>query len=228
MAIHPKTRICSHIKVNGVRCGSPALREEVFCYFHQRMIRGVRTPPRSRIHPMAMLEDRESIQASLMEVINALVRNHIDYKRAALVLRALHIAARNSNKLNFHWNRDRMVDEVPEYPAVPEPKVPDNALQQAGVLSQINRPKPLYPSDYGITVEQALAWGDPPEMIQPPRDPAIGSANVARFIENWMSLSGDVAQADADRDSGERRGELPETASGIIADDTASHDEAYG
>ena len=228
MAIHPKTRICSHIKVNGVRCGSPALREEVFCYFHQRMIRGVRTPPRSRIHPMAMLEDRESIQASLMEVINALVRNHIDYKRAALVLRALHIATRNSNKLNFHWNRDRMVDEVPEYPAVPEPKAPDNALQQAGVLSQINRPKPRYPSDYGITVEQALAWGDPPEMMEPPRDPAIGSANVARFIENWMKLSGDVAEADANRDSGECRVELSETASGIIAADTAVHDEAYG
>ena len=228
MAIHPKTRICSHIKVNGVRCGSPALREEVFCYFHQRMIRGVRTPPRSRIHPMAMLEDRESIQASLMEVINALVRNQIDYKRAALVLRALHIATRNSNKLNFHWNRDRMVDEVPEYPAVPEPKAPDNALQQAGVLSQINRPKPRYPSDYGITVEQALAWGDPPEMMEPPRDPAIGSANVARFIENWMKLSGDVAEADANRASGECRGELPETASGIIATDAAVHDEVYG
>ncbi|MGB8114919.1 MAG: hypothetical protein WCF22_14150, partial [Candidatus Sulfotelmatobacter sp.] len=228
MAIHPKTRICSHIKVNGVRCGSPALREEVFCYFHQRMIRGVRTPPRSRIHPMAMLEDRESIQASLMEVINALVRNQIDYKRAALVLRALHIATRNSNKLNFHWNRDRMVDEVPEYPAVLEPKAPDNALQQAGVLSQINRPKPRYPSDYGITVEQALAWRDPPEMMEPPRDPAIGSANVARFIENWMKLSGDVAEADANRASGECRGELPETASRIIATDAAVHDEAYG
>lgn len=227
MAIHPKTRICSHIKVNGVRCGSPALREEVFCYFHQRMIRGVRTPPRSRIHPMAMLEDRESIQASLMEVINALVRNHIDYKRAALVLRALHIATRNSNKLNFHWNRDRMVDEVPEYPTVPEPKAPDNALQQAGVLSQINRPKPRYPSDYGITVEQALVWGDPPEIIEPPRDPA-GSANVARFIETWMRLPGEIAEADANRDSGECRGELPQTASGIIAADTAAHDEAYG
>ncbi len=26
---------CTHIKVTGVRCNSPALREEQFCYFHQ-------------------------------------------------------------------------------------------------------------------------------------------------------------------------------------------------
>ena len=92
MAVSTNPRICSHIKVNGVRCGSPALRGEIFCYFHQRMIRGVRTPPRSRIHPMAMLEDEASIQASLMETINAIVRNQIDVNRARLVLRALHIA----------------------------------------------------------------------------------------------------------------------------------------
>ncbi|MFY9744194.1 MAG: hypothetical protein WA252_17450 [Candidatus Sulfotelmatobacter sp.] len=186
MAVHPKVRVCSHIKVNGVRCGSPTLREAVFCYFHQRMIRGVRTPPRSRTHPMAMLEDQESIQASLMEVINALARNHIDYKRASLILRALHIATRNASKVNFGWDREQMVEEVPEYPSVPEPKAPDQALQQAAVLSAINRPKPRYPSDYGITVEQALAWGEPPEIIEPPRDLAEANAAVARYIQDWM------------------------------------------
>src|SRR5882757_5386776 len=59
MAVNPNTRLCSHIKVNGVRCGSPALRKEVFCYFHQRMIRGVRTPPKSRLHPIANFEDTQ-------------------------------------------------------------------------------------------------------------------------------------------------------------------------
>ena len=63
---------CTHIKVTGVRCGSPALRGEQFCYFHQRMVRGVRTPPQARLHPIALIEDEESIQAALMEVINAL------------------------------------------------------------------------------------------------------------------------------------------------------------
>ncbi len=95
MSLNKNTRTCTHIKVNGVPCGSPALRGEVFCYFHQRMIRGVATPPKSRLHPIALIEDEEGIQASLMEIINALVRNTIDFKRAQLILSALRIAVRN-------------------------------------------------------------------------------------------------------------------------------------
>src|SRR5713101_10029877 len=107
MAVNPNTRVCTHIKVNGIRCGSPSLRQEVFCYFHQRMIRGVRTPPKSRLHPIANFEDPQAIQASLMEVVNALVRNQIDVPRARLVLRALSIAVRNSSKTHFDcWQSD--------------------------------------------------------------------------------------------------------------------------
>jgi hypothetical protein len=53
---------CTHIKISGIRCGSPSLRGEQFCYYHQRMHRGVRTPPQSRLHPLACIEDKESIQ----------------------------------------------------------------------------------------------------------------------------------------------------------------------
>src|SRR6266513_3761528 len=63
---NPKS--CTHIKVTGVRCHSPALRGEQFCYFHQRMLRTVRVPD-SRIRHAALLEDEASIQVSLMEVV---------------------------------------------------------------------------------------------------------------------------------------------------------------
>ncbi len=113
----PNVTDCTHIKVNGVRCGSPALRGEQFCYFHQRMHRGVRTPPQSRLHPIALIEDEESIQASLMEVINALMRNTIDLKRAELILRALHIAVRNSKRVSYSVHNSDMIKEIPDYPA---------------------------------------------------------------------------------------------------------------
>ena len=109
------TKTCTHIKVTGVRCGSPALYGERFCYFHQNAHRGVRKPPQSRLHPIAILEDEESIQSSLMEVINALMRNTIDLKRAELILRALHIAVKNSRRVKFESHHD-IVREVPEYP----------------------------------------------------------------------------------------------------------------
>jgi hypothetical protein len=142
MAINPNTRVCSHIKVNGVRCGSPSLRGEVFCYFHQRMIRGIRTPPKSRIHPIAILEDNQSIQCSLMEVINTLVRNQIDVPRARLILRALSIAVRNSGKTHFDGWQNDMVKEVPEYPAAPPPTGPFAVpTVQAAALATINMPQ---------------------------------------------------------------------------------------
>jgi hypothetical protein len=130
MPVQPSVRVCTHIKVTGVRCGSPALRGEQFCYFHQRMVRGVSTPPNARLHPIALIESEEAIQASLMEVINALARNSIDLRRAELLLRALHIAVRNARRVRFNIHGSEMVREVPNYPAppnaakpVPEPPV---------------------------------------------------------------------------------------------------------
>jgi hypothetical protein len=141
MAVNPNTRVCTHIKVNGIRCGSPSLRGEVFCYFHQRMIRGIRTPPKSRLHPIANFEDAQAIQASLMEVVNALVRNHIDVARARLILRALSIAARNATKVRFDRWESEMVQEVPEYPAAPPAAGPFAVpAAQAAALTNIRKP----------------------------------------------------------------------------------------
>jgi hypothetical protein len=139
MAISQNVRLCTHIKVNGICCGSPSLRGEVFCYFHQRMIRGVRTPPKSRLHPMAVLEDEQSIQASLMEIINAVIRNQIDINRARLILRALHIAVKNAGNVHFHRSPHEMVSEVPQYPAAPPAIGPFTvAAVQARALIRIN------------------------------------------------------------------------------------------
>jgi len=106
---------CTHIKVNGLRCGCPSLRGEQFCYFHQRMHRGVRMPAQARLHPIALIEDEESIQAALMEVINALMRNTIDLKRATLILRALHIAVKNAARVKFGLEKSNMVRDIPQY-----------------------------------------------------------------------------------------------------------------
>ncbi len=122
MPVHPSVKVCTHIKVTGVRCGSPALRGEQFCYFHQRMIRGVQIPTNSRLHPVALIEDEEAIQSSLMEVINALARNTIDLRRAELILKALYIAVKNSRRARFE-NHSGMVRQVPDYSAAAEGEV---------------------------------------------------------------------------------------------------------
>jgi hypothetical protein len=180
MPLNKNIRVCTHIKVNGVPCGSPALRGEVFCYFHQRMIRGVRTPTKSRLHPIALIENEEGIQASLMEVINALVRNTIDFRRAQLILRALHIAVKNSPRVHFDIYKSEMIHEVPDYPAATAAKKPASAaLAQAGSLARIPRPKPISiarPRPPIVAAQPEPARPKPPARVKP----APSARNVPR------------------------------------------------
>jgi len=115
MPLHPNVRRCTHIKVTGHRCGSPALKQEYFCYFHTRMIKGVQTRVDSEIHPVALIENPEAIQAAIMHMIDAVLKGAIDNKRATIVLKALYIAVRNSRNVYFHIRQDDMVREVPNY-----------------------------------------------------------------------------------------------------------------
>ena len=115
MPLHPNVRRCTHIQITGHRCGSPALKQEYFCYFHTRMIKGVQTRVDSQIHPVALIESAEAIQAALMHTIDAVLKGTMDNKRANIVLKALYIAVRNSRNVYFHLRQDDMVREVPNY-----------------------------------------------------------------------------------------------------------------
>jgi len=116
----PNVRHCTHIKVTGQRCGSPALRGEFFCYFHTRVIKGVQQRVDMQLHPIALLEDSEAIQLSLMHVVDGLWKGTLEPIRARLIIQALRIAARNAVHARFddcYYDEDeqRMVREVPDY-----------------------------------------------------------------------------------------------------------------
>ncbi len=115
----PNVRHCTHIKVTGQQCGSPALRGEFFCYFHTRVIKGVQQRVDMQLHSMALLEDCESIQLSLMHVVDGLIKGTLEPVRARLIIQALRIAARNAKNVRFDTKRESekqsMVREVPDY-----------------------------------------------------------------------------------------------------------------
>ncbi|HUK74136.1 MAG TPA: hypothetical protein VLV47_01545 [Candidatus Bathyarchaeia archaeon] len=103
-----RPRQCEHIKSNGEFCGSPALRGRNYCYFHLthigRRLRAERSQARAQAGPAANavvelklppFEDANSIQIALMQVVDALLNNRIDSKRAGLVLYALQTASSN-------------------------------------------------------------------------------------------------------------------------------------
>ena len=80
---------CQHIRMNGRRCGSPALRGENYCYFHDR----VENPGGSYSLPFP--EDATSLQYGVMMVIRMLISGHIEIKRCWALLYSLQIASAN-------------------------------------------------------------------------------------------------------------------------------------
>jgi hypothetical protein len=93
-----------------------------------------------------MIEDEESIQYALMEVINALMRNTIDVKRASLIIRALHIAVKNAARVKFGIHAKDTVTQVPEYAP---PTEQHEAIAQQSELPAVSAIpyKPVDPGD---------------------------------------------------------------------------------
>jgi hypothetical protein len=100
---------CQHIKVNGTLCGSPALRRNRFCYFHklyqeERIELNSDKARRRRRNPtiqLPVLEDANSIQVSLMQIMRLIVAGQIDGKTAGLLLYALQTASANLPRVRF-------------------------------------------------------------------------------------------------------------------------------
>ena len=103
-ALKPKTpvggytmyRTCRHIKPNGLRCESPALRESYFCYFHSKL-HGLGAEQYEKYGPMRLPtpEGPASIQLSIAKITDALINGRIDPKRAGQLLYAMQIASQN-------------------------------------------------------------------------------------------------------------------------------------
>jgi hypothetical protein len=91
-----------------------------------------------------MIEDEESIQYALMEVINALMRNTIDVQRAGLIIRALHIAVKNATRVKFGIHEP--VTKIPEYAA---PTQEHEVIAQESELPAVSAIpyKPVDPGD---------------------------------------------------------------------------------
>ena len=213
---------CTHIKISGVRCGSPSLRGEQFCYYHQRMHRGVRTPPQSRLHPLACIEDKESIQAALAEVINALLRNTIEMKRATLIIRALHIAVKNDARASARVSEREMVKEVPEYDETAPSHIADG-------LVDLNVPfEASYGQDPRATRPQRSY--KTPERFEKERNETIANyygfptaeAHAAAKEKGWtpytQAQQNESAHAEADaKVSGKREATRAHVGTGAIA-----------
>jgi len=97
---------CRHIKVNGTQCGSPALRNKIFCFYHHKD-RPLPVPCYSDIEyatgeiDLPFFEDAHSIQAVIRQVVQMVLQKRLERKTASLLLYALQIASSNLKRMEL-------------------------------------------------------------------------------------------------------------------------------
>ena len=107
MPIDPRIPQCHFIRMDGRRCGSPALRGQRFCYYHYEASRPTMCldiPP---------LEDANAIQFALTDIARAVADERLDLKRATVLGYLLQTATANLRRVQFGVFTDSMVQELP-------------------------------------------------------------------------------------------------------------------
>ena len=125
------------------------------------MLKGVALPG-TTLHHMALLENEEAIQVSVMELVNALMNGSIELKRGELVLRALNTAVRNSRCARFNIDKDKKVTEAPHY----EPEEDDGEQAREEVRTEIARIR----AEAAQQTAEKMAVETPPTLPQKPRE----------------------------------------------------------
>ena len=126
---------CRHIKVSGAQCGSPALRNKNFCFYHQE--RPLMVPcyyeqdyPLGEIN-LPLFEDAHSVQSVIRQVVQMVMQKRLERKTASLLLYALQIASSNLKRMELERPQ-------PEQCAVNVETTPETDLSRA----EIEHPAP--------------------------------------------------------------------------------------
>jgi hypothetical protein len=82
-----RAKRCQHVKANGDGCGSPALREHDYCYFHGQMRAGSIEIP--------VIEDQHSLQLAFVRLAQQVAASKIDPAQAKVLLQIFESAGRN-------------------------------------------------------------------------------------------------------------------------------------
>lgn len=92
-AAHSAPR-CQHIRMNGLRCGAPAVTGGPHCRLHQHVLK-----PRRPDYSLPFVEDASTAQLALNQILRALQDKAWDTKTCALMLYDLQISCSNLKRL---------------------------------------------------------------------------------------------------------------------------------
>ncbi len=100
---------CRHIKANGLRCGSPALKGGQFCYYHSK-VHTIGAEPNPKYGPLQLPtpEDPFAIQLSVARINAAILNGQIDLKKATGIFYGLQLAAQFIDRKEY-FDKDEAV-----------------------------------------------------------------------------------------------------------------------
>ena len=110
---------CNHIKVSGTQCGSPALRNKKFCFYHQhnrRVLVDCYYNPEEYATgeiKLPIFEDAHSIQSVIHQIVQMVLQKRLERQTAGLLLYALQIASSNLKRIELEKPQpEQMVTDV--------------------------------------------------------------------------------------------------------------------
>ena len=144
---------CQHIKFNGLQCGSPALKDHRYCFFHNRwrdkQLNFLTGKGLHGIHSFTLpvLEDANSIQIALSQVMHLILARQIEPKISGQLLYALQTASANLRNLNFSPEPEMVVIE---------PRKVDQVGLGDKAWRHCEQAKPLTPEERQARLEREL------------------------------------------------------------------------
>jgi hypothetical protein len=108
---------CRWVRQDGTSCGSPQMRNHIYCYAHRQMMEA-----RALALRLPAAEDANSIQMGLMRIQKALIDDTISTKKAGLLLYSMQLAMTNVGQTTFGKaaDDDLVMDTVEEKDAIQE------------------------------------------------------------------------------------------------------------
>jgi hypothetical protein len=125
---------CRWVRQDGTSCGSPQMRNHIYCYAHRQMMEA-----RALMLQLPAAEDANAIQVGLMRIQKALIDDTISTKKAGLLLYSMQLAMTNVGQTTFGKaaDEDLVTDTVEE----------QDAIQEEARVETAERPEPIFTRD---------------------------------------------------------------------------------
>jgi hypothetical protein len=195
---------CRHVKEDGAYCGSPALRERKYCYYHLmqrgRRLRRARAlrdnlPYRLEIHS---LDNVYAVRAALTDIAQALAAGQLDARTAGKLLYAIQQVS-SANRRIEQMEAAAAKDRVPQVRA---PHLGDNLGPQADDNSRVQE-YPEFEKQFGLPpgadldavtdavlqkADEEAALRQEESLPEPPPGTRVGSPAYRLYCEEGYQM----------------------------------------